>query len=127
MRDADFALIHDWCQGRQDPSLSATVLVRVAAAEGGQLVLAGLESDGVPTAELLRSIPVGRIEAAANAQLTIVDDTVLTAAPPAGRHAPTAARDPRLVTGGWEERDPQVATPRPARTRPAPAAGRGRP
>ena len=50
--------------GRESP-----VLVRVEEGDDGRLRLAGLRVDGPVSAELLRAIPVGRIEAAANAQL----------------------------------------------------------
>jgi len=107
----------DWYEWRQEPALSGTVLVRLAVADGGRLVLSGLRVDGPPTAELLRSIPVGRIEAAANAQLSVVDDRVVA--------EPVRWRDGRppvtaeLATRGWETTDPQQAVRRPA---PAPAA-----
>jgi len=45
------------------------VLVKVVEAEDGRFHLDGLRIEGHVSAELLRSIPVGRIEAAANAQL----------------------------------------------------------
>ncbi len=51
----------EWCEWHQDPPLPGTVLVRVGLAAGGRLVLTGMRIDGAPTAELLRSIPVGRI------------------------------------------------------------------
>jgi hypothetical protein len=121
----------DWYEWRQEPALSATVLVQVGVAPGGRLVLTGLRIDSEPTAELLRSIPVGRIEAAANAQLTIVDDTIVTMAP-SRRRLPSGA--PVEDTRGWETTDPDRAVRRPASSPagtapPAGAAGgrRGRP
>jgi hypothetical protein len=110
----------DWYEWRQDPPLPAAVAVRVAAGADGRLVLAGLRVDGAPTAELLRSIPVGRIEAAANAQLAVVDDAVVPTAPTrrrqrAARGAPGGA--------GWDTVDPGRAVERPG----APGGRRGRP
>jgi hypothetical protein len=46
-----------------------TVRVRVAEGEDGRFHLVDLHVEGMVSAEVLRSIPVGRIEAAANAQL----------------------------------------------------------
>jgi hypothetical protein len=127
-----FPIDSDWCEWRQDPPLPGTVLVRVAADPGGRLVLTGLRIDGAPSAELLRSIPVGRIEAAANAQLTIVGDAV-TAVPPARRPG-HRRRAPNPDGRGWETSDPSRAAIRPA-TQPvqrgiagvAAVTGRGRP
>jgi hypothetical protein len=45
------------------------VRVRVGEGDDGRLHLVEMHLDGVLSAEALRSIPVGRIEAAANAQL----------------------------------------------------------
>ena len=64
MRGRLFPTDSEWCEWHQEPPLPASVLVRVAADGGGRLVLTGLRIDGVPTAEVLRAIPVGRIEAA---------------------------------------------------------------
>jgi transposase-like protein len=92
------------------------VLVQVTAVADGRLVLTGLRVDGQPTAQLLRAIPVGRIEAAANAQLTVVDDavvpTVLT------RRRSPAAREPQASERGWDTISPAHARARPG----APAA-----
>jgi hypothetical protein len=128
-----FPIDADWCEWRQQPQLDGTVLVRIAAGPGGRLVLAGLRIDGELSAELLRSIPLGRIEAVANAQLTIVDDEVVLTAAPGPRDGPTP-RQPQPVDAGWEMTDPVGATARPhsARRRSSkieqPAeAGRGRP
>ncbi len=103
----------DWCEWRQDPPLAGAVFVRVVPGGGGRLVLAGLRVDGTPSAELLRSIPVGRIEAAANAQLAVVDDAVVAA--PLQRRPPV--RPGRPVDGspgGWEVTDPAGALSRNA-------------
>jgi len=100
-----FPVEDDWCEWRQEPALPGTVLVRVTADPGGRLILTGLRVEGAPTAELLRAIPVGRIEAAANAQLSVVDDAIVAAAPPGRRDAP-AAREPQLSDAGWEAPDP---------------------
>lgn len=115
MRGRLFPVEDDWCEWRQEPALPGVVLVRVAAAPSGRLVLTGLRVEGAPTAELLRSIPVGRIEATANAQLTILDDMVVEAAPPGRRDAPVA-REPLVVSAGWEAPDPAHAALRPVRT-----------
>src|SRR5206468_12485614 len=108
MRGRLFPTDGDWCEWHQDPPLPGTVLVRVAS-DGGRLVLTGLRIDGTPSAELLRALPVGRIEAAANAQLTIVDDRVVPVAVP---HRP--GREPKAADGGWETTDPARAVARPA-------------
>jgi hypothetical protein len=130
MRGRLFPTDSEWCEWHQDPPLPGTVLVRVAVADGGRLVLTGLRVEGAPTAELLRAIPVGRIEAAANAQLVIVDDAVVPA-PLAQR--PTRP-DPWTPDGGWETSDPARAVPRPSPAAPSPPGGlsspggrRGRP
>jgi hypothetical protein len=105
----------DWYEWRQQPPLPGTVLIQVAQTPDGRLVLSGLRVDGTPTAELLRSIPVGRIEAAANAQLTTVDDRIAEAAAPGPRDGPAPHR-PAHATGGWETVDPSRAASRPDRT-----------
>jgi hypothetical protein len=112
MRGRLFPVDGDWCEWRQEPPLPGTVLVRIAPGAGGRLLLTGLRVDGAPTAELLRAIPVGRIEAAANAQLAIVEDTIVATAPPGPRDAPYA-RPPHASPGGWETTDPSRAAPRP--------------
>ena len=116
MRGRLFPVDGGWCEWRQEPPLPGTVLVRIAPAAGGRLVLTGLRVDGVPTAELLRAIPVGRIEVAANAQLTIVDDAIVATATPGRRDAP-AAREPAVLATGWETPDPSGAVPRRAEGR----------
>src|SRR5919206_519236 len=102
MRGRLFPTDSEWCEWHQEPPLAAAVLVKIDKDTGGRLVLTGLRIDGVPTAQLLRSIPVGRIEAAANAQLTIVDDAIV---PATATRPPTVggpARRGRLDTGaGW--------------------------
>lgn len=125
----------DWCQWRQTPALPCEVQVRIGVAAGGRLVLTGLQVDGVLTAELLRSIRVGQIEAVANAQLTVVDGTVV----PATAHRASAPSPVPDNPAGWEMADPAAAVARPVPvTRPVPAArpadriepavsGRGRP
>ncbi|WP_412538456.1 hypothetical protein R8Z50_21690 [Longispora sp. K20-0274] len=88
------------------------MLVRITVGEHGRLVLSGLRIDGEPTAELLRAIPVGRIEAAANAQLAIVDDRVVTAAPLGPRDRSGPAQPPHTLDAGWETTDPGRAARR---------------
>jgi transposase-like protein len=101
----------NWYEWRQDPPLPASVLVRVAAVADGRLVLTGLRIEGEPTAQILRSIPVGRIEAAANAQLTAVDDAVVPAA--VLRRRPSAAHQPQASEQGWDTTSPARAQARP--------------
>lgn len=125
MRGRLYPVEDDWCEWRQEPPLPGTVLVRVTAEPGGRLVLSGLRVEGVPTAEFLRSIPVGRIEAAANAQLSVVDDVIIATAPP-GRRDAAAAREPLLFDTGWEAPDPVRPASRPT-GRPSAAARRRRP
>jgi hypothetical protein len=90
----------DWYEWRQQPQLAAEVHVRVVAGTGGRLGLAELRIIGEPTSDVLRAIPVGRIEAAANAQLTVVDDTV-SPAPAHRRRRPSRGR-PGDSLDGWE-------------------------
>ena len=97
----------DWYEWRQRPALPGDVQVRVRVEvhDDGRLGLAELGVVGQPTSELLRAIPVGRIEATANAQLMVVDDRV-TPAParrrrwrsPGGRPVP-----PNPSDAGWEQ------------------------
>jgi hypothetical protein len=102
----------NWYEWRQDPPLPAAVLVRVAAVADGRLVLTGLRVEGEPTAQVLRSIPVGRIEAAANAQLTVVDDAVVpTAVLPRRR---PASHQSQASAQGWDTTSPARAQVRPA-------------
>ncbi|GIG61621.1 hypothetical protein Lfu02_59930 [Longispora fulva] len=89
------------------------MLVRISAGAHGRLVLTGLRIDGEPSAELLRAIPVGRIEAAANAQLAIVDDRVVQAAPLGPKDRSGPARPPHTLDAGWETSDPGRAARRP--------------
>jgi hypothetical protein len=70
---------HEWdddgddedCRGDHGAGDGPPVRVRVRVGEGddGRLHLVEMHLDGILSAEALRSIPVGRIEAAANAQL----------------------------------------------------------
>jgi hypothetical protein len=107
----------DWYEWRQQPALPATVHVRVASGSGGRLGLAELRIIGEPTSDLLRAIPVGRIEAAANAQLAVIDDAV-SPRPPRQRRHPT--RPPGDGNDrGWEQ--PSSLTPTAS-----PRAGRSR-
>ena len=124
----------DWYEWRQEPPLAAAVLVRVVGTPGGRLVLAGLRIDGEPTAELLRAIPVGRIEATANAQLTIVADAIVPLAE--GRPVPHRPRWPRGApppeppeVDGWDTPEPTrpARRPRAGRAPGAAHAARGRP
>ncbi len=127
MRGRLFPIDADWCEWRQDPPLAGTVLVRVTADPGGRLVLTGLRIDGAPSADLLRSIPVGRIEAAANAQLTIVGDAVIpaTPAPAAPARRPNhRRRAPNPDGRGWETSDPGRAVVRPPAAVRPPAVAR---
>ncbi|HKE74552.1 MAG TPA: hypothetical protein VKB57_13105 [Acidimicrobiales bacterium] len=63
------ALDDDWHEWRDPAGATPQVRVRVGEGADGRLHLVELRVEGVLSAELLRSIPVGRIEAAANAQL----------------------------------------------------------
>jgi hypothetical protein len=68
------ALDDDWHEWRDDaaptgPGGPPRVRVRVGEGDDGRLHLVELHVEGRLSAEALRSIPVGRIEAAANAQL----------------------------------------------------------
>jgi hypothetical protein len=107
-----FPVEDDWYEWRQvEPSLGGRVLVRVGVEAGGRLVLTGLRIDGVPSAELLRAIPVGRIEAAANAQLAAVEAGHGTdAAVVNTRPKPVVA--PVAEDVGWEMIEPALAVTR---------------
>lgn len=63
------ALGDGWYEWLDRPRRAVAVHVRVAAREDGRLHLDGLRLDGPVSAEALRAVPVGRIEAAANAEL----------------------------------------------------------
>jgi hypothetical protein len=52
------------------PASPVNVQVRFEPRKDGRLRIVGLRLEGPVSAEALRSVPVGRIEAAANAQLT---------------------------------------------------------
>lgn len=71
---------HQWVDARLR---TAAVHVRVDEGDDGRLHLAGLRVEGKVSSELLRSIPVGRIEAAANAHLHVSAPPVSTRRPPA--------------------------------------------
>lgn len=111
MRGRLFPADGNWYEWRQDPPLPVAVLVRVAAVADGRLVLTGLRIDGEPTAQVLRSIPVGRIEAAANAQLTVVEDAVVPAAVMHRRRP--ASLEPKESERGWDTTSPARAQTRP--------------
>ncbi|WP_238012527.1 hypothetical protein KZZ52_58640 [Dactylosporangium sp. AC04546] len=124
MRGRLFPVAEDWYEWRQDdPPLAGAVQVRIGVGAGGRLVLTGLRIEGTPSAELLRAIPVGRIEAAANAQLAVVDAPVGTAPVLNTRARPIAP--PMASDVGWEMVEPALAVARAAPS----AAGRmrGRP
>jgi len=59
---------HAWID-RSRPAAQASVRVRVAGGDDGRLHVVDLHVEGIVSAEVLRSIPIGRIEAAANGQL----------------------------------------------------------
>jgi hypothetical protein len=59
---------HAWVD-RSARAPRTAVRVRVADGDDGRLHVVDLHVEGVVSAEVLRSIPIGRIEAAANAQL----------------------------------------------------------
>jgi len=58
-----------WYAWVEDLAAPVSVHVSVTPREDGRLRINGLRVEGPVSAEALRSIPVGRIEAAANAQL----------------------------------------------------------
>lgn len=109
-----FHLDGDWYEWRQRPPLGdVQVRVLVEAHDDGRLGLGELRVIGQPTSEILRSIPLGRIEAAANAQLTVVEDRI-EPAPSRRRKAPTPV--PRATDTGWDQ--PNAAGGDVARGRP---------
>jgi hypothetical protein len=58
-----------WYAWVDETPAPVAVHVRFEARDDGRLRLVGLQIEGPVSAETLRSVPVGRIEAAANAQL----------------------------------------------------------
>jgi hypothetical protein len=118
-----FPVADGWYEWRQDePPLAGAVLVRVAVGAGGRLVLTGLRIDGTPSAELLRAIPVGRIEAAANAQLAAGDSAGGTTPVVSLRARPVAP--PVAEDIGWEMVEPALAVVRAAPAGPGRLRGR---
>jgi hypothetical protein len=115
----------DWYEWRQRPALSAEVFVRVAGRHDGRLGITELRIVGEPSSELLRSIPVGRIEAAANAQLTVLDDAVTPAPRRRRRRAVATATAPKAASTttsarpdndkGWEQPSASRTRGRPDR------------
>ena len=70
---------HDdgWFEWADDPPTAVPVYVRLDEHDDGRLYVVALHVEGIVSAEVLRAIPVGRIEALANAR----------------RHPQPAARD----------------------------------
>lgn len=110
MRGRLFPVADGWYEWRQDPPLAQTVRVRVGVADGGRLVLLGLQIDGSPSADLLRAIPIGRIEAAANAQLAVSHESIDTSPVLNLRARPVAP--PIAGDTGWEMVEPALAVSR---------------
>lgn len=76
---------HGWYEWRDGAKRGAKVLVKVDEAKDGRFHVNGLRLEGPVSAELLRSLPVGRIEATANAQLHLGVE-----------HKPGRARKPQV-------------------------------
>jgi hypothetical protein len=107
-----FPVADGWYEWRQEPPLAQSVRVRVGVADGGRLVLTGLHIDGSPSADLLRAIPVGRIEATANAQLSVTHHAIDT--PPVLNVRARPVAPPVVGDLGWEMVEPALAVPRAA-------------
>lgn len=103
-----FPVAEDWCEWRQHPPLAGTVLVRVAVSGGGRLVLSGLRIDGALSAGLLRAIPLGKIEATANAQFAGDSDLGFEQAV-ATSPRPRPMSPPAAGTAGWDTVGPTAA------------------
>lgn len=58
-----------WYTWSGDKADDVAVRVRLAPRDDGRLRIVGLQLDGPIAADVLRAVPIGRIEAAANAQL----------------------------------------------------------
>jgi hypothetical protein len=58
-----------WYEWIDDPPLAVPVFVRLDEHEDGRLHAVALHVEGIVSAEVLRAIPIGRIEALANALL----------------------------------------------------------
>jgi hypothetical protein len=77
------------------------MFVHLSEAKDGRLHVDGLRIDGAVSASLLRSVPVGRIEAAANAQLHATAGSAKAASrPPSAR---IAARLRNNTGGGYAD------------------------
>ncbi len=98
MRARLFHAEDDWYEWRQEPPLDAAVYVRVALGADGRMDVTELRVSGTLTSELLRSILLGRVEAAANA-LTDFDGV---GPPPAVVHQVRVNSPNRPVEGGWD-------------------------
>jgi hypothetical protein len=63
--------LHDdgWYEWVDDPPLAVPVFVRVAEHADGRFHVEALHVEGIVSAEVLRAIPIGRIEGLANALL----------------------------------------------------------
>lgn len=120
-----FHIEDNWYEWRQQPPLDAQVTVRVEPRGDGRLGLAELRIVGEPTSQLMRTIPLGRIEATANAQLSAIDDRVLPH-PRQRRRAPGRQASTTGSDDGWERPDPPPVTAHTAR-RAAGSPPRGRP
>jgi hypothetical protein len=59
----------DWYEWIDDPPLAVPIFVRLDEHEDGRLHVVALHVEGIVSAEVLRAIPIGRIEALANALL----------------------------------------------------------
>lgn len=108
-----------WYRWRPDPAPSVEVLVKVVETGGGRMAISSLRVEGAVNGEVLRAIPLGRIEACANAQLGgwATPPTSGGATETRIRTSGGAAPD---GTGGWE-------TPPPGTPDEVGAVRRGRP
>ena len=124
MPDRLFHTRDAWFEWRAQPALTSPVYVRIEPDPDGRLALTGLFVEGPLSADLLRAIPLGRIEAAANAQLVVNPDVV----PPTSTRAP-ATGPPEALVGGWETGDAVLVERPPSRRKvhPEHTARRGRP
>jgi hypothetical protein len=107
-----FAVDDGWFEWRSDPAIATRVFVRFKDDGRGRLEVSDLRvtaREGTVTSATLRSIAIGQIEAAANSQLTMLDDNVVRI-PTRTRRRARRAPD---VLGGWDAPEPRAARPRP--------------
>lgn len=93
-----FDLGDGWYRWEPAPHPEVELRVRIQPSPSGRMVVAGVHLEGPVGSDVLRSVPLGRIEACANAQLGGWSTAMRSAAPATVRPAPAV----RTSDGGWE-------------------------